>query len=82
MDGVKEDRKLVGERRCRGQGEMEVCCGEFVQVIVCTVKAPSAIFVISLLSEAIVPKQLVGRMPELGQRLGSAAVASRQRRSF
>lgn len=47
-----------------------------------TVKAPSAVLVVSLLSEAVVPQQLVGWMPEFGQRLGGASIASRQRRSF
>lgn len=47
-----------------------------------TVKAPSAVLVVSLLGEAVVSQQLVGWMPELGQRLGSAAVASRQRSAF
>lgn len=50
-----------------------------MQCVVCvirTVKAPSAVLVVSLLGEAVVPQQLVGWMPELGQRLGGAAVTS------
>lgn len=45
-----------------------------------TVEAPSAVLVVSLLGEAVVPQQLVGRVPELGQGLRGAAVTPRQRR--
>lgn len=47
-----------------------------------TIQAPSAVLVVSLLSEAVVPQQLVGWMPEFGQRLGGAAVTSCQRSSL
>jgi len=47
-----------------------------------TIKAASAVLVISLLSEAVVPQHLMGWMPEFGQRLGGAAVASWQQCSF
>ena len=47
-----------------------------------TVKAPSAVLVVSLLGEAVVPQQLMGWMPEFGQGLGGAAVTSRQQGSF
>lgn len=53
-------------------------CGECLR----TVEAPSAVLVVSLLSEAIVPQHVVGRMPEFGQWLGGAAIASWQRGSF
>lgn len=43
---------------------------------VCTVKAPSAVLVVALLSEAVVLQQLVGWVPEFGQRLRGAAVTS------
>lgn len=41
-----------------------------------TVQTPPAVLVVALLGEAVVPQHLVGRMPEFGQGLGGAAVAS------
>lgn len=41
-----------------------------------TIQTPSAVLVVALLGEAIVPQHLVGWMPEFGQGLGGAAVTS------
>lgn len=53
-----------------------------LQMFSCTIKTPSAVLVISLLSEAVVPQQLVGWMPKFGQRLWCAAIASGQWGTF
>lgn len=66
-----------GDRTRRSGGETGASAA-----VLLTVEAAPQVLVVPLLGEAVVPQQVVGGVPEFGQRVGGAAVTPRQRSSF